>query len=84
MALHVFVAMPYGIKERINFDKVYTDFIKPALEDEGFEVFRADEELSAGNIRTDMFQELLLADLVVADLSSIIPMFGTNWVLGMH
>jgi tetratricopeptide (TPR) repeat protein len=69
VALHVFVAMPYGIQERINFDKVYTDFIKPALEDKGFEVFRADEELNAGNIRADMFQELLLADLVVADLS---------------
>ena len=43
--------------------------IKPALEEEGFDVFRADEEIKAGNIRTDMFQELLLADLVVADLS---------------
>lgn len=69
MALHVFVAMPFGIKEKINFDKIYTDFIKPALEDEEFEVFRADEEVNAGNIRTDMFQELLLADLVVVDLS---------------
>jgi tetratricopeptide (TPR) repeat protein len=78
MALHVFVAMPFNIKEGINFDKVYYDYIKSALEDpnilgdepfESFEVFRADEELIAGNIRTDMFQELLLADLVVADLS---------------
>jgi hypothetical protein len=69
MALHVFVAMPFGVKEKINFDSVYTDFIRPALEEEGFEVFRADEELSAGNIRADMFQELLLADLVVVDLS---------------
>lgn len=78
MALHVFVAMPYGIKKTINkenkeeeiyFDIIYKDFIKPALESEGFEVFRADEEMSAGNIRTDMFQELLLADLVVVDLS---------------
>jgi tetratricopeptide (TPR) repeat protein len=32
-------------------------------------VFRADEEQRAGDIRTDMFQELLLADLVVADLT---------------
>src|SRR5919107_6311546 len=67
--MHVFVAMPYGIKEGIDFNRVYSDFIKPALIDEGFEVFRADEEISAGNIRTDMFQELLLADLVVVDLS---------------
>jgi len=69
MALHVFVAMPYGVKEGINFNKVYEDYIKPALEGEGFEVFRADEETRAGSILTDMFQELLLADLVVADLS---------------
>jgi hypothetical protein len=54
--MHVFVAMPYGIKEEIDFNKVYIDLIKPALEkEEGFEVFRADEERNAGNIRTDMF-----------------------------
>lgn len=69
MTIHVFVAMPFGIKEGIDFNRVYEDFIKPALKKEGFEVFRADEEQRAGNIRTDMFQELLLADLVVADLS---------------
>lgn len=78
MALHVFVAMPFGVKEGIDFNKIYTDYIKPALEDcsliddptcEPFEVFRADEAFIAGNIRADMFQELLLSDLVVADLS---------------
>ncbi|MGH8729689.1 MAG: TRAFs-binding domain-containing protein, partial [Burkholderiales bacterium] len=69
MATHVFVVMPFGVKEGIDFNRVYTDFIHPALEEAGFEVFRADESREAGNIRTDMFQELLLADLVVADLS---------------
>ena len=69
MALHAFVAMPFGTKEGIDFNKVYDDYIKPTLEIAGFEVFRADEEVRAGNIRTDMFQELLLADLVVVDLS---------------
>jgi len=67
--MHIFVAMPYHTKEGIDFDRVYNELIKPALEDEGFEVFRADEEVRAGEIRTDMFQELLLADLVIADLS---------------
>lgn len=66
---HVFVAMPFGTKEGIDFNKVYDEYIKPALESEGFDVFRADEERRAGEIRTDMFQELLLADLVVVDLS---------------
>ncbi|HWP56524.1 MAG TPA: TRAFs-binding domain-containing protein [Candidatus Acidoferrales bacterium] len=69
MALHAFVVMPFGVKQGIDFNSVYADYIKPALESAGFEVFRADEEMRAGNIRTDMFQELLLADLVVADLS---------------
>ncbi|MBX2989734.1 MAG: tetratricopeptide repeat protein [Bacteroidetes bacterium] len=69
MSVHVFVAMPFGVKEGIDFNRVYSDLIKPALEYAGFDVFRADEEIRGGNIRTDMFQELLLADLVLADLS---------------
>src|SRR6266478_4733625 len=69
MALHAFVAIPFGTKEGINFNIVYNEYIKPALTNAEFEVFRADEEQRAGDIRTDMFQELLLADLVVVDLS---------------
>jgi len=69
VALHVFVVMPFGRKQGIDFDAIYEGLIKPALDGEGFEVFRADDEITAGNIRTDMFQELLMADLVVADLS---------------
>ena len=69
MKKRVFVAMPFGHKEGIDFNKVYEEVIKKALTDAGFDVFRADEEIRAGDIHTDMFQELLLADLVVADLS---------------
>ncbi len=74
MKLHAFVAMPFGIKpdhagRTIDFDRVYADLIRPALDAAGFEAFRADEELRAGDIRADMFQELLVADLVVADLT---------------
>ncbi|MBC7944352.1 MAG: tetratricopeptide repeat protein [Burkholderiales bacterium] len=69
MATHVFVVMPFGVKEGVDFNRVYTDYIRPGLCAAGYEVFRADEAREAGNIRTDMFQELLLADLVVADLS---------------
>jgi tetratricopeptide (TPR) repeat protein len=69
MALHAFVAMPFGVKEGIDFNRIYAELIGPALEDAGFETFRADQEMRAGEIRKDMFQELLLADLVVVDLS---------------
>ena len=71
---HAFVIMPYGIKPRpdgkmVNFDEIYNTLIKPVLEEQGFEPFRADEETVSGDIHTDMFQELLLADVVIADLS---------------
>jgi tetratricopeptide (TPR) repeat protein len=69
MALHAFIAMPFGVKEGIDFNRIYAELIRPALEDAGFETFRADEEMRAGEIRKDMFQELLLADLVVVDLT---------------
>ena len=74
MKPHAFVAMPFGTKQdaegnQIDFNAIYADYIRPALEDAGMEVFRADEEEEAGEIRKDMFFELLVADLVVADLS---------------
>ncbi len=69
MPHHVFIVMPFGTKEGINFNLIYQDLIKPALEQVGLEPFRADEEILPGDIRVDMFQELLMADLVVADLS---------------
>jgi tetratricopeptide (TPR) repeat protein len=81
---HAFVAMPFGMKlaprdpadrnpdtkvELIDFNRVYAEYIAPALELAGFEPFRADHEVRAGDIIADMFQELLVADLVVADLT---------------
>ncbi len=71
---HAFVVMPFGRKQGpdgrwIDFNSIYQTLIKPAIEEAGLESFRADEESSSGDIITDMFQELLLADMVVADLS---------------
>jgi tetratricopeptide (TPR) repeat protein len=74
MKPHAFVAMPFGLKsdadgQPIDFNRVYLELLRPALEMAGCEVFRADEEQQAGDIRKDMFQELLVADLVLADLT---------------
>ncbi|MGB7874091.1 MAG: TRAFs-binding domain-containing protein, partial [Anaerolineales bacterium] len=71
---HAFVVMPFGKKKGgdgspYDFNSIYQTLIKPALELAGFESFRADEATASGDILTDMFQELLLADLVIADLS---------------
>lgn len=71
---HAFVIMPFGKKKGgdgslYDFNAIYIHLIKPALEAAGFEAFRADEETASGDILTDMFQELLLADLCIADMS---------------
>ena len=70
MTPHAFIAMPFGVKpgadgQLIDFNRVYAELLKPALEAAGCEVFRAGDEQRAGDIRTDMFQELLVADLVL-------------------
>ena len=71
---HAFVVMPFGKKKGADgspydFNAIYKELIKPALKAAGFQPFRADEETASGDILTDMFQELLLADLVLCDLS---------------
>lgn len=71
---HAFVVMPFGKKKGgdgslYDFNAIYKTLIKPALDEAGFEPFRADEETTSGDILTDMFQELLLADLCLCDLS---------------
>ncbi len=74
MRPHAFVIMPFGKKKGgdgslFDFNAIYTQLIKPTLEEAGFEPFRADEETTSGDILTDMFQELLLADLCLVDMS---------------
>ncbi len=71
---HAFVVMPFGKKKGgdgslYDFNAIYQTLIKPAMEESGFEPFRADEATTSGDILTDMFQELLLADLCICDLS---------------
>ena len=71
---HAFVVMPFGKKKSsdghpFDFNAIYETLIKPAIKEAGLEPFRADEENVSGDILTDMFQELLLADMVVCDLS---------------
>lgn len=53
----------------IDFDDVYEVLIAPALALAGCVPFRADQEPGAGDIRTDMFFELVTADCVLADIS---------------
>lgn len=89
MRLRAFVVMPFGTQSdagksvpQIDFESVWAELIRPALESAGCEAVRADSQVSAGDIRTDMFFELVTADVVVADLS--IPNPNVYYELGIR
>jgi hypothetical protein len=72
MSKRVFIVRPFGTREGIDFDAVEQKLIQPAIravrsvELEGGTTLPIVEQ---GNIREDMFRELVAADLVIADLS---------------
>jgi tetratricopeptide repeat protein len=71
-----FVVMGYGVKtdfqqnKSFDLDKTYRNIIKPAAEAAGYTCVRADDIQHAGVIDLPMYEQLLTADLVVADLST--------------
>jgi tetratricopeptide (TPR) repeat protein len=70
-----FVDMPFGQKPDlksgvvVDFDQIYNEAIKPAIDECGLEALRGDEERTGGIIHSAMFARLLLAEFVVADLT---------------
>lgn len=64
-----FIVRPFGVKNDIDFDKVDKELIQPALLRTGITGATTAAIIEQGNIREDMFAQLLLADLVIADLS---------------
>jgi hypothetical protein len=71
-----FVIMGYGKKtdfkqnKSFDLDKTYRNIIKPAAEAAGYTCERADEVQHAGVIDVPMYERLLMADLVIADVST--------------
>lgn len=71
-----FVVMGYGKKpdheqgRTFDLDKSYQYIIKPAVQAAGYTCVRSDEIQHAGNINIPMYEQLLHADLVIADLST--------------
>ncbi len=70
-----FIVRPFGRKSNsageatIDFDKVDEKLIAKALSKVGLSGGTTGEFVQQGNIRSDMFRELLIADLVIADIS---------------
>jgi hypothetical protein len=67
--MHAFIVRPFGIKSGIDFDRVDRELIGPALDHFNISGGTTGDFIQQGNIRTDMFEQLLIADLVVADIS---------------
>jgi len=55
---------------KINFDVIYEELIRPAIEQAGLEPIRADEEKAGGMIHKPMFERLILCEYAVADLTT--------------
>ena len=74
-----FVVMGFGEKTAyskdhkprvLDLDATFETIIKPAVEDAGMRCIRADQMLNSGMIDTRMYEMLLRADLVIADIST--------------
>lgn len=73
-----FVVMGFGKKTDyestpprvLNLDQTYNSIIKPAVEEAGLKCIRANEIVHSGVIDVPMYEQLLKADVVVADLST--------------
>src|ERR1700685_883259 len=74
-----FVVMGFGVKtdyqsgRKLDLDKSYLNLIKPAVEAAGLHCIRADEIVHAGIIDVPMYEQLLTAGGVVADVSTMKP-----------
>jgi hypothetical protein len=53
-----------------DLDKIYQYIISPATQAAGYDCIRSDEVQHAGNINVPMHEQLLNADVVIADLST--------------
>jgi tetratricopeptide (TPR) repeat protein len=73
-ARRAFVIMPFGRKKladgtEVDCDDVYKRLLEPAIAAAGLNPHRADADRRGGSIHLDMFQDLLLSEFVVADLT---------------
>lgn len=74
-----FVVMGYGQKvdyktgRTLDLDKTYNNILKPMIEELGMDCIRSDEIIHSGIIDKTMFNQLISADIVIADVSTYNP-----------
>lgn len=71
-----FVVMGFGKKtdfesgRTLDLDATYEAIIQPAVREQGMRCIRADDIIHSGSIDVEMYEMLLRADLVIADIST--------------
>jgi hypothetical protein len=71
-----YVVMGFGKKpdfetgRTLDLDKTYKTIIRPSVEAAGLKCIRADEIIQSGMLEVPLYEQLLNADMVVADLST--------------
>lgn len=68
--------------QKIDFDKIYEDFVKPAILKAGLEPLIEREEKSFGSIHKTMYEKIILCEFCVADLTNLNP--NAYYELGMR
>ncbi len=71
-----FVIMPIKAKNASDYDtyqNIYTESIKPLLEEMGYSVLKAGDAKHSISVNKELALNLLKADLVIADLTSLNP-----------
>ena len=71
--MRAFIIRPFGSRKGIDFDEIERRLIRKALDSIDAAGGTTGEIMEAGNIRIDMFQALLAAELVVADITTNNP-----------
>jgi hypothetical protein len=67
--MRAFVVRPFAVQGGIDFERVHRELVAPALDRLGIDGGTTEQFVDAGNIRVDMFQQLITADVVVVDVS---------------
>lgn len=68
--------------QKIDFDKIYEELVKPAIEKAELEPLIEREEKSFGSIHKTMYEKIILCEFCIADLTNLNP--NAYFELGMR
>ena len=68
-----YVSAPFGTKGGVDYDRIYHEIVRPAVEQAGLECRRADEFGPGALIQKAILQAVIASDVMIADVSNQNP-----------